>query len=258
MCSLIQKYRCQVREYLQSMYLGTGSPSGPQVTASIPGWSSLRLWDKDGLALSLPTLCSPETPRSGDSHRQPTPKGASRLTWETSPSNSLKQAGFKQKAALFFPPATALRSAWLTYLNDAISFPSLPVLRTSLIWSSRLTLKPGPVKIEISVPCHSRLSLLSLNHWPPRPAASLALTRGLESGIYFHCPFTPPPPPPSPLLGWGQGKGAGAKWTKVLPDRCFCDAVLMPPGSPHPRLGRKSQSHISHFIDDPFEILFSS
>ena len=135
MCSLIQKYRCQVREYLQSMYLGTGSPSGPQVTASTPGWSSLRLWDKDGLALSLPTLCSPETPRSGDSHRQPTPKGASRLPWETSPSNSLKQAGFKQKAALFFsssrctqiclirPPSSTPWHPWMMlYLSRRCQF----------------------------------------------------------------------------------------------------------------------------------------
>lgn len=159
----------------------------------VPKWSSshcfhtkmvfLRLWDKDGLSVSLPTFFSPETPRSGDSHRQPTPVGASRLTWETSSSNSLKQAGFKQKAALFFPPDLPDQTALLyplTYLNDAISFPSLPVLRKSLIWSSRLTLKPSPVKTEISAPCH------------PLP---------------FHTSSTSS----SPLLGWEQGKGDGAK-----------------------------------------------
>lgn len=169
MCSLIQKYRCQVREYLQSMCLGTGSPRGPQLTASTSGWSSLRLWDKDGLALSLPTLCSPETPRSGDSHRQPTPKGASRLTWETSPSNSLKQAGFKQKAALFFPPATALRSAWsdhppppLDILEWCYIFPIFASSKNkphlvgkthSQAWSSQnWNISPMPVKAQPPLP----------------------------------------------------------------------------------------------------------
>lgn len=163
----------------------------------VPQWSSshcfhtrmvfLRLWDKDGLAVSLPTLFSPETPRSGDSHRQPTPVGASRLTWETSSSNSLKQAGFKQKAALFFPPATALRSAWsdrpplpLDILEWCYIVPVIASSKKSLIWSSRLTLKRSPVKTEISASCH------------PLP---------------FHTSSTSS----SPLLGWEQGKGDGAK-----------------------------------------------
>lgn len=170
MCSFIQKYRCQVREYLQSMYLGTGSPGGPQVTASTPGWSSLRPWDKDSLAVSLPTLFSPETPRSGDSYRQPTPMGASRLTWETSSSNSLKQAGFKQKAALFFPPATALRSAW----SDRPPL-RLDILEWCYIFPVTASSKNKP---HLVIKTHSQA--WSSQNWNISPMPSTALSHRLH------------------------------------------------------------------------------
>ena len=73
--------------------------------------------------------------------------------WSKQGSNRKQLCFFLQPLHSDLPDQTALLYA-LTYLNDAVSFPSLPVLRTSLIWSLRLTLKPGPVKTEISAPRH--------------------------------------------------------------------------------------------------------
>lgn len=210
----------------------------------VPKWSSshcfhtkmvfLRLWDKDGLSVSLPTFFSPETPRSGDSHRQPTPVGASRLTWETSSSNSLKQAGFKQKAALFFPPATALRSAW----SDRPPLP-LDILEWCYIFPVIASSKKEP---HLVIKTHSQAQ--SSQSWNISPMPSTALSHLLHLQ--------------QSSSGVRAGKGG---WCKV--DKGATRSVLLwcsvdASGEPPSQVGRKSQSHIAHFIDDPFEILFSS